>query len=80
MGSKNWSVCLYVTNFDPNYLGTGKTEWAKKKSDIFDKMNVLKKFYLSEKWTVGPGPGPKSQNSNILTQYLSSLTWDQAEI
>ena len=22
-------VCLSVTNFDPNYLRTGKTEWAK---------------------------------------------------
>ena len=21
-------VCLSVTNFDPNYLGTGRTEWA----------------------------------------------------
>ena len=23
-------VCLSVGNFDPNYLKTGKTEWAKK--------------------------------------------------
>ena len=23
-------VCLSVKNFDPNYLRTGKTEWAKK--------------------------------------------------
>ena len=35
MMSKNFdtrfclSVCLSVTNFDPNYLRTGKTEWAK---------------------------------------------------
>ena len=28
MVSKNFSVCLSVTNFDPNYLGTGRTEWA----------------------------------------------------
>ena len=30
MVSKNLSVCLSVVNFDPNYLRTGKTEWAKK--------------------------------------------------
>ena len=29
-GVKNVSVCLSVTNFDPNYFMTGKTEWAKK--------------------------------------------------
>ena len=28
MVSKNMSVCLSVTNFDPNYLRTGRTEWA----------------------------------------------------
>ena len=28
MVSKNLSVCLSVTKFDPNYLRTGRTEWA----------------------------------------------------
>ena len=28
MVSKNLSVCLSVTNFDPNYLRTGRIEWA----------------------------------------------------
>ena len=23
-------VCLSFTNFDPNYLGTGRTEWAER--------------------------------------------------
>ena len=32
MVSKNLSACLSVTNFDPNYLMTGKTEWAEKKN------------------------------------------------
>ena len=30
MVSKNFSVCPSMTNFDPNYLWTGWTEWAKK--------------------------------------------------
>ena len=42
-------VRLSVINFDPNYLGTGKTEWAEIFFDIFVKMNGLKNFYLSEK-------------------------------
>ena len=28
---KNLSVCLSVTNFDPNYLRTGRIEWAENK-------------------------------------------------
>ena len=28
-GVKKLSVCLSVAKFDPNYLRTGKTEWAK---------------------------------------------------
>ena len=31
---KNLSVCLSVTNFVPNYLRIGKTEWAKKLAHI----------------------------------------------
>ena len=49
-------VRLSVINFDPNYLGTGRTEWAEIFFDIFGKMNGLKNFYLSEKWPVGLGP------------------------
>ena len=30
MVSKNLSVYLSLVNFDPNYLGTGRTEWAEK--------------------------------------------------
>ena len=30
MVSKNLSVRLSAVNFDPNYLRTGKTEWANK--------------------------------------------------
>ena len=28
-------VCLSVTNFDSNYLGTGQTEWVKKSFFFF---------------------------------------------
>ena len=35
-------VRLSVVNFDPHYLGTGKTEWAEIFLDIFGKMNILK--------------------------------------
>ena len=31
------TVCLSVTNFDPNFLRTGKTQWAKFFWDIFVK-------------------------------------------
>ena len=68
MVSKNLSVCPSVTNFDPNYLRIGWTEWAKKIQDIYGKMKVLKKFYLSKMWLAGPGPGPKKQHFDQISQ------------
>ena len=40
----------------------------------YGKTTVSKKIILPEKW------GAEGQRSNILTEYLSFLTWDQAEI
>ena len=34
-------VCLSLTNVDPNYLGTGRIEWAEFFKGIFDKMMNL---------------------------------------
>ena len=71
------SVCLSVTNFDSHYLGTGRIEWA----EFF--RTSLAKWMLSKNLFVGKVVGRAESegiNSNILTQYLSSLTWDQAEI
>ena len=59
MVSKNLSVCLSVTKFNPNYLRTGRIEQAK----IFfttslSKSHVSKKNFLG-KGPVGPGPRAK---------------------
>ena len=62
------SVCPSVTNFDPNYLRIGWTEWAKKILDIYGKMMVLKKKILSKMWPAGPGPGPKKQHFDQISQ------------
>ena len=72
------SVCLSVTNFDPHYLETGKKEWAEIFLGHLWEMNVVKKIYLTEKWQVGLDP--RARTATLLTQNLSSLTWDQAEI
>ena len=41
-------VCLFVTKFNPNYLRTGKTEWAEIFFDIYGKKVCLKIFcYLT---------------------------------
>ena len=40
-------------------------------------MACLKKIFVRK---VTSWAGAEGQNSNILTQYLSCLTWDQAEI
>ena len=44
-------IHLSVVNFDPNYLGTGKTEWAENYwGDLFGKMNVLKNLIWTNSW------------------------------
>ena len=77
MVSKNLSVCLSVTKFDPNYLRTSRTEWA----EIF--LGHLCQKAISQKKIVvrkvGGRAGVKGQNSNILTQYLSHLACNRAE-
>ena len=48
MVSKNLSVCPSVINFDPNYLRTDKTKWAKKavsQNFLFVRKNGPKKHY-----------------------------------
>ena len=59
--NKNLSVCLSVTNFDSNYLGTGQTEWAEIFLEHLPKTPYLNFFvlYLSIKGPVGPGPRAK---------------------
>ena len=46
------SVCLSITNFDPNYLRTGKTEWTEFFQDIVGKMNVFKKNCISSLYPI----------------------------
>ena len=48
MVSKNLSVCLSVTEFDPNYLRTGKIEWAEIFLDIYGK-SYVSKFFICPK-------------------------------
>ena len=40
------SVCLSVTKFDPNYLRTGKTEWAKKNVMASMAKRYVSKFFV----------------------------------
>ena len=52
-------VCLSVTKFDPNYLRTGKTEWA----EIFlghHWQKAMSQKKLSVKGLVGPRPRAKT--------------------
>ena len=52
------SVCLLQT-LTPIISGLAEQNGLKFFIDIFGKMNVLKKFYLSEKWPAEPGPRAK---------------------
>ena len=52
------SVCLLQT-FTPIFSELAEQNGIKKNLDIFGKMNVLKSFYLSEKWPAGPGSRAK---------------------
>ena len=61
MVSKNVSVPLSdVTNFDPNYLRTGKTEWAKKNSPLL--------YFLFKKGLTGGSKYRLPINRNIRLQ------------
>ena len=63
MVSKNSSVCLSVTNFDPNYLGTGQTEWAEKNfRTSMATTHVSNFFYFSLKGPIGTGRGLNQQH------------------
>ena len=59
---KNPYTAVYgAINFDPNYLRTGKTEWAKKNLGHVQQKPMCQKFYLFE---------PKSGRQNqLLTIY-----------
>ena len=46
--SKNLSVCLSVTKFDPNYLRIGRTEWA----EIYFRTSMAKRHV--SKFVFGP--------------------------
>ena len=62
MVSKNLSVCLSVVNFDPNYLRTGKTEWAKKNlGRLWQKLMSQKILFVRK---VADRAGAEGQNSN----------------
>ena len=72
MESKSLSVCLSVINFDPNYLTTGKTEWA----EIF--LGHLWQKYMSQTFLfvrkVADKAWAEGQNSNILTKYSLQIS------
>ena len=72
MVSKNLSVCLSVTNFEPNYLRTGKTECAEIVLGHFWHNECSQKILFVQK--------AEGQNYNILIKYISTLTCDHAEI
>ena len=48
-------VCLSVINFDPNYLRTGRTEWA----EIFFRTSMAKS-HVSKNF-ICPKSGPQGQ-------------------
>ena len=77
MVSKNLSVSL-LPDLTPVISGLAKQNGLKLFKDIYGKKTCLKIFCLSIKWQVRPGP--RGQNSYILTQHLRRLTWDRAEI
>ena len=67
-----------MLNFDPNYLRTGRTEWAEIFFGHLWQQDRSQNFLFVQK--VAGRARAEGQNSNILTQYLSCLTWDRAEI
>ena len=56
-------VCLYVLNFGPNYLKTGRTEWAEIVLGHLWQKGMSQKFSFGQK--VGGRAGAEGQNSNI---------------
>ena len=68
MVSKNLCVCPSVTNFEPNYLKTGETEWAEKFLRHLWQKRMSQNFLFV--WQ-GQGWGPKKQNfDQIFHLYL----------
>ena len=69
MVSKNLNVCLSVVNSNPNYLRTGKKEWAKKKFKTSMAKSHISKFLICPKsgWK-GRGRGPKQQHFDQISQ------------
>ena len=53
-------VCLFVTKFDPNYLRTGRTEWAEFFFGHLWQKGMSQKKILSVKWPVEPKPRAKT--------------------
>ena len=61
MVSNNFSVCLSVTNFNLNYVRTGKIEWAEKfLGTSLSKGDVPTFFVFSAGGRYGLGRGPKA--------------------
>ena len=59
------SVCLSVTNFELNYLWTGRIEWSEFFLNIYAKNPCIKKKSSA---TAQAGVAAEDQNSNILYQ------------
>ena len=70
------SVCLLQT-LTPIISGLAEQNGLKFFIDIFGKMNVLNKFYLSEKWPAGPGRGPKKQLLQSIKLYIGDVIVSQ---
>ena len=58
MVSKNLSVCQSIKNFEPNYLGTGKAEWA----ENFFRTSMANR---NQSWFVGCKDIQIPTNSNL---------------
>ena len=56
-------VCLSVTKFDPNFLGTGRTEWPKKILGHLWQNECSQKILFVGK--MAGRTGAEGQNSNI---------------
>ena len=74
MVSKNLSVCLSVVNFDPNYLGTGRTKCAEKffRTSLAKRM-CCKIFIIRESGWLGRGWGPKQQHFDPILKFILKI-------
>ena len=71
-------VCLSVINFDPNYLRTGRTEWAEFFLGHLWQKDMSQNFLFFRK--VADRARTEGRISYILSQYFNRLAWDRAKI